>query len=92
MARLNRTSEEEIEVSDIPLARHQESVKEHAEFHPDFSEPPVDDALIAFLERTYPDRLPDYIPTPEEIARRIGQQQLIRHLRAINKRQKDQSD
>lgn len=55
-------------------------------------EPALDDDLISFLSRVFPDKLPDQLQTEPEIAYLIGQQSVIRLLRSMNKRQKEQTD
>lgn len=51
---------------------------------PDF-QPDIPDGLVDFLRQTFRDRLPSSIAdaTPSEIARRIGQQEVIRHLEQL---------
>lgn len=43
--------------------------------------PPVPLALIDELERRFRDRIPDTVPTPEQVGVLVGQQEVVRFLR-----------
>lgn len=55
------------------------------------SQPPVSRGLLEYLEATFPDRLPDEEPAPslQEVYFLMGQQRVIRNLRAIHKAQEE---
>ena len=55
-------------------------------------EPAIDDDLISFLFSMFPDKLPDHLQSEREIAYLIGQQSVIKLLRSMNTRQKEQTD
>lgn len=43
---------------------------------------PVTQELLDWLTDTYPDRIPSEVPSEAEMARLVGQQQVIRKLRS----------
>ena len=49
--------------------------------------PTVPKVLLDYLERTFPDKLPGGIVSADHLAELIGQQGVIRHLRAAYKHQ-----
>jgi hypothetical protein len=52
-------------------------------------EPPISPALIEYLEKIFPDRLPGP-ETPERMVwSLIGEQQVVRHLRVLMNEQND---
>lgn len=59
---------------------------------PDIDCPVIAEGLVDFLRLAFPDRLPPTIAdaNPTEIARRIGQQEVIRHLEALHELQREQ--
>jgi len=50
------------------------------QYYPD---PPVEKAVLDHLSRTFPDTIPTRLLAPEDYARLVGQQEVIRHLRGI---------
>jgi hypothetical protein len=53
------------------------------------STPPVSRGLLKYLEETYPDRLPEEATTIQDVYFLMGQQRVIRNLRAIHKAQEE---
>ena len=51
--------------------------------NPSTPPPPVSPALVEWLERAFPDRLPETPITQELLGVRIGEQRIIRKLRHI---------
>lgn len=51
--------------------------------------PPVPAALIDELERRFRDRIPDTVPTQDEVGVLVGQQQVVRFLRREFDRQQN---
>jgi hypothetical protein len=51
--------------------------------------PPIPTGLLRWLEAAFPDRLPDAPTSEPETARLVGQQNVIRKLRAEHERQQD---
>lgn len=51
--------------------------------------PPIPRLLLEYLERTYPDRMPDERMTLDEIRVRTGQVTVVRHLRKQYERQQE---
>lgn len=51
--------------------------------------PPIPRPLLEYLERTYPDRMPDERMPLDEIRVRTGQVSVVRHLRVQYNRQQE---
>lgn len=54
--------------------------------------PEITDDVLDHLSKHFPDRLPNDLLDAQSIALLIGQQTVIRHLRALNNSQKDPKD
>lgn len=54
--------------------------------------PPLSPALIEALEELFRDRIPDTVPTPEQVGVLVGQQQVVRFLRREFNRQNSPKD
>jgi len=52
--------------------------------------PPIDDALLDYLEAAFPDRAVN--PAETDPNRAFGQQEVVRHLRAVSNNQQENPD
>ena len=44
--------------------------------------PPIPRPLLEYLQKVFPDKLPQYLGPPESMALLIGNQQVLKHLEA----------